>query len=293
MTTPGPGEYPQRQIADLRLPPIGFGAMLLGLEGRPDESVAMRTIHAALDAGVRLIDTAINYGSNAAELGYCEALVARALVSWGGDPDDVLVVGKGGNLRTDTESFVQDASPANLRWSCEASLRALGVESIGLYLLHAIDPKVPLSDSMAALAQLRDEGKIQRIGISNAGRRQLAEAQSVVAIAAVENRLSPWSAGALPIVAECAARGVAFLAYSPLGGRDQAADLGTKPQFAAIANDHGVSPQQVALAWALGVSPVVMPIPSARRPETILDSIAASRLQLSDEERARLATDVS
>ncbi|MCW2522284.1 MAG: aldo/keto reductase, partial [Frankiales bacterium] len=173
MPTTTPNSYPPRQIADLQTPPIGFGAMLLGMEGRPSEAEAVRTIHAALDGGVRLIDTAINYGSSAAELGYCEALVARALASWAGPREEVLVVAKGGNLRSDEESFIQDASPANLRWSCETSLRALGVESVGLYLLHAVDPKVPLVESMGALAQLRDEGKIQRIGISNAGRGQL------------------------------------------------------------------------------------------------------------------------
>jgi aryl-alcohol dehydrogenase-like predicted oxidoreductase len=283
-----PAAYPVRRIADLTTPPIGFGAMLLGLEGRPDEATALRTVHAALDAGVRLVDTAANYGSTGGELGYCEALVARALASWGGNSDDVLVVAKGGNLRTDEESFVQDASPANLRWSCETSLRALGVDSIGLYLLHAIDPKVPLTESMGALAELRDEGKIQRIGISNAGRRQIAEAQTVVEIAAVENQLSPWSLNALPIVAGCQAQNIAFLSYSPLGGRDQAGRLGEKPAFARIAQEHGVSPQQVALAWALDLSPVIVPIPSARRPETILDSVAAAQLLLTDDERNQL-----
>ncbi|MGX7679664.1 aldo/keto reductase [Jatrophihabitans sp. DSM 45814] len=285
--------YPARRIADLDVPPIGFGAMLLGVEGRPDEATAIRTVHAALDAGVRLIDTAINYGSNAAELGYCEELVARALASWTGSSSDVLVVCKGGNLRTDEKSFVQDASPANLRWSCERSLRALGVDAIGLYLLHAIDPNVALVDSMAALAELREEGKIQRIGISNAGRRQLAEAQNIVKISAVENRLSPWSVNALPIVEACESQGIAFLSYSPLGGRAQAGELGEKPVFASIAQERGISPQQIALAWALDLSPIVIPIPSARRPATILDSVAAASIHLSEDERTRLRASMS
>jgi aryl-alcohol dehydrogenase-like predicted oxidoreductase len=294
MTTssPMPSAYPARWIADQQLPPIGFGAMLLGMEGRPDEATAIRTVHAVLDAGVRLIDTAINYGSSAAELGYCEALVARALASWTGDRDDVLVVGKGGNLRSDTEQFVQDASPANLRRSCDITLRALGVEAIGLYLLHAIDPKVPLAESMGALADLQREGKIRHVGISNAGRRQLAEARTVVEIAAVENRLSPWSSGSLPIVSACAEAGTTFLSYSPLGGQGQAAHLDRKPRFAAVAADRGVSPQRVALAWALAQSPVILPIPSGRRPETILDSVAAAQLSLSLAELELLAADV-
>ncbi|TFV89798.1 aldo/keto reductase [Blastococcus sp. CT_GayMR16] len=289
-----PSAYPDRRIADLSTPPIGFGVMRLAMEGRPDEAEALRTVHAALGAGVRLLDTAVNYGSDAAELGYSEALVARALASWNGDADDVLVVCKGGNLRTDELTFVQDASPENLRWSCETSLRALGVDSIGLYLLHAVDPKVPLTESMGALADLRDEGKIQRVGISNAGRRQLAEAQTVVDVVAVENQLSPWSLGALPVLQQCEAQGIAFLSWSPLGGSARAADLGRElPEFAAVARERGVSPQQVALAWALDLSPVVLPIPAARRPETILDSLDAARLQLTDDERRRLRGAVS
>jgi aryl-alcohol dehydrogenase-like predicted oxidoreductase len=282
-----------RRIGDLRTPPVGFGAMLLGMEGRPDEARAMRTLHAALDAGVRLVDTAVNYGSNAAELGFSEALVARALASWGGDPAEVLVVCKGGNVRTDDAPFLPDGSPANLRRSCETSLRALGVESIGLYLLHLVDPHVPLSVSIGALAQLRDEGKIQHIGISNVGRRQLAEAQTIVDIVAVEDELSPWSLAALPVARTCEEQGIAFLAYSPLGSRARAADLGrAHPEFAAVARERNVSPQQVALAWLLGLSPVIVPIPSARRPETILDSVAAACCRLTGEQHSRLSNAV-
>ena len=207
----------QRQIAGRSVAPIGFGAMLLGMEGRPDEATALRVIHAALDDGCTVIDTAINYGANAAELGFCEALVARALATWSGNRDDVLVVCKGGNLRTDELLYVQDGSPANLRWSCETSLRALGRETIYLYCLHSVDPQVPLVESMGALARLKEEGKIRHVGISNAGRRQISEAQSVVEIAAVENRLSPWSVKSLPIVELCEAQNIAYLAYSPLG----------------------------------------------------------------------------
>ncbi|MCW2524486.1 MAG: aldo/keto reductase, partial [Frankiales bacterium] len=111
---------------------------------------------------------------------------------------------------------------------------------------------------------------------------------TVVEIAAVENRLSPWSTNALPIVQVCAAQGIAFLAYSPLGGQQRAGELGQRPEFAAVAQARGVSPQQVALAWLLDLSPVILPIPSARRPATIRDSLAAAELRLTDEERAQL-----
>jgi len=285
--------HSNRRIGDIEVPPIGFGAMLLSLEGRPDEATALRTVHAALDGGARLIDTAINYGSSGAELGHNETLVAKALSTWSGARDDVLVVCKGGNLRTDELQFVQDASPANLRWSCETSLRLLGVETIGLYFLHAVDPKVPLADSVGALARLQEEGKIQRIGLSNVGRTQLAQAQQIVDVAAVENRLSPWAVNSLPIVKVCEAAGVAFLSYSPLGSQARAKAWDEKPGFIGVARELGVSPQQVALAWALSLSPVVLPIPSARRPETIRDSLGAMELKLSAEHLARLENDLS
>jgi aryl-alcohol dehydrogenase-like predicted oxidoreductase len=279
--------HASRRVDGWALPPIGFGAMLLGLEGRPSEREAIRTIHAALDAGARLIDTAINYCADETELGYCEALVGRALSSWTGDSSTVLVVCKGGNTRTATEQFVQDARPESLKASCETSLRALGTDVIGLYMRHAVDPAVPLVESMAALADLRAAGKIDLIGVSNAGRGQLAEAQTIVEIAAVENQLSPLARRSLPILRVCAEMNIAYLAYSPLGGAENAARIGdVVPALSSIAKQRGVSAQQVALAWSLQQDPVVMPIPAARRPETIADSLQAAGLRLTPEEMA-------
>src|ERR1700733_11640568 len=171
----------ERTIGKRSVPPIGLGTMLMTLPHPPpgvheepiEESQAIRTIHAALDAGVRLLDTAINYCMAAEEMGRNERLVGKALRTWSGDSDDVLVVCKGGNRRTTDEPYVHDGRPENLRWSCETSLRALGVETLGLYMLHAPDPAVPLEESMGALAQLQAEGKIESVGASNLGRRQL------------------------------------------------------------------------------------------------------------------------
>ncbi|HEX7852453.1 MAG TPA: aldo/keto reductase [Sphingobium sp.] len=280
--------YPHRRIDNLSLPPLGFGAMLLSLEGRPDRATAIRSLHTVLDAGVRLIDTAINYAPSAATLGHNEELVAEALASWSGDASNVLVVCKGGNLRSDVEQYVQDGRPENLRWSCEQSLRSLNVESIGLYFLHAIDPKVPLEESLGALARLQEEGKIQRIGLSNVGRRHLALASQQVTVAAVENQLSPFSVNSLPIVDYCEENAIAFLAYSPLGGQTRAKNWDSKPAFMKVAAERGVSPQRVALAWALSRSPAIIPIPAARRPETILDSLGAANLRLTSEELVEL-----
>jgi aryl-alcohol dehydrogenase-like predicted oxidoreductase len=264
--------------------------MRLGLEDRPDADEAIRTIHAALDAGLRVIDTAINYCTGPDEFGYNERIVARALREWSGDRDSVLVIGKGGNLRSETEQFFHDGSPENLRWSCETSLRALEVDAIGLYMLHSIDPKVPLEESMGALKDLRDEGKIQLVGISNAGRRQLEQARQVVEIAAVENQLSLWSRGSLPVAEVCTNDGITMFAWGPLGSRGHSGDLSQpSPALKRIAQARGASTAQVALAWAMGQSPCVIPIPGARRPATILDSAAALQLRLTHDEIEQLA----
>ncbi len=252
-----------------------------------EESQAIRTIHAALDAGVRVLDTAVNYCMSEKEMGRNEQLVAKALASWPGHSDDVLVVCKGGNRRTDDKPYVHDGRRANLRWSCETTLRALGVERLGLYMLHAPDPAVPLAESIGALAELRQEGKIEMVGASNLGRRQLAEARAIVDIVCVENNLSPGETAALPLAKVCEKDGIAFLAYRPLGGQGGASELLKRsPALTAIAANRNVSPQRVALAWSLAQAGNIIPIPSARRPETILDSIQAQDLVLSAEELA-------
>jgi aryl-alcohol dehydrogenase-like predicted oxidoreductase len=293
-------DTPLRTIGDRSVPPIGFGAMLLTLPHPPpgvkeepvEEAQAIRTIHAALDGGARVIDTAINYCMAEAEMGRNETVVAKALATWSGDPDEVLVVCKGGNRRTDDKPYVHDGRPENLKWSCETTLRAMGTDSLGLYMLHAPDPEVPLADSIGALAELKAEGKVRLVGASNLGRRQLAEARSIVEISAVENALAPARRASLPLAKVCEADGIAFLAYSPLGGQLGAPNLATsQPAAAAIAADRGVSPQQVALAWGLAQATNVIPIPAARRPESILDSLQAWHLRLTEDELAAIDAD--
>ncbi len=201
-------------------------------------------------------------------MGRNERLVAEALATWSGDGDDVLVVCKGGNRRTNSAWYVPDGRPENLRWSCETSPRALRCESIGLYMLHAPDPAVPLVESIGALADLRREGKVRQVGASNLGRRQLAQARVIVDIVAVENNLSPARPAALPLARTCAEAQIAFLAWSPLGGQVGATTLGrTTPSLAAIARERSVSAHQVALAWGLAQASNVIPIPSA--PQTL------------------------
>lgn len=263
----------------------------MSIEGRPDRARSVATIHAALDAGVTLIDTADAYHRDAGEVGHNESLIAEALASYGGGTDRVLVATKGGHLRPGDGSWTQNGHPDYLKRACEESLRRLKVEAIGLYQFHRPDPAVPYADSIGALAELLDAGKIRMAGISNADPAQITEANEVLGgrLASVQNQFSPKFRSSRPELELCDSLGAAFLPWSPLNGISEAAKLGVEySAFAAVAQERQVSPQRVALAWMLGLSPVVVPIPGASRPETIRDSAAAENLELAPEELARL-----
>ncbi len=279
---------PTRHLGGLQVSAIGLGEMPMSLAGRPDEAQSIRTIHAALDAGVTLIDTADAYCIDESEIGHGERLVAKALAARPGDRHRVLVATKGGHTRQGRE-WGLDGRPEYLRQACEASLRALGVEAIGLYQFHRPDPKVPFAESVGALAELKEAGKVRLVGLSNVSVDQIRQARQLVQVASVQNEFSPRFRRSEGELAFCAAERIAFLPWSPLGGIGRGRDLGGRHRaFAEVAEAHGVSPQQVALAWQLAKAPVVIPIPGSSRPETILDSAAAARLRLSDEELARL-----
>jgi aryl-alcohol dehydrogenase-like predicted oxidoreductase len=279
---------PTRRLGGLQVSAIGLGEMQLSLAGRPDEAQAFRTVHAALDAGVTLIDTADAYCVDESDMGHGERLVAKALAVWPGDRDRVLVATKGGHTRPGGRWEV-DGRPEYLRQACEASLRALGVEAIGLYQFHRPDPKVPFAESVGALAELKAAGKVRLVGLSNVSVDQINQARQLVEVASVQNEFSPRFRRSEGELAFCAAQRIAFLPWSPLGGSHQSRDLGGRHRaFAEVADAHGVSPQQVALAWELAKAPVVIPIPGASRPETITDSLAAASLRLGDDELARL-----
>ncbi len=280
-----------RQIGDTKGSAMGLGGMPMSIEGRPDESRSTATIHAALDAGITLIDTADAYHIDADEVGHNETLIARSLASYGADTSHVLVATKGGHLRPGDGTWTLNGSPDHLRRACDASLLRLGVEAIGLYQFHRPDPAVPYEDSIGALRDLLDQGKIRMAGVSNADPDQIKLAHKVLgnALVSVQNQFSPRFRSSEPEIGVCDELGLAFLPWSPLGGLSDAKELADKhPAFAEIAADRGVSAQQVALAWELAQSPVVIPIPGARRVESIQDSVAAAELSLSDEELARL-----
>jgi aryl-alcohol dehydrogenase-like predicted oxidoreductase len=281
----------QRRIGGVEVGAIGLGGMPMSIEGRPDEERSIRTIHAALDAGVTLIDTADSYHLYAGEVGHNESLIARARASYGGYTTGVLVATKAGHLRPGDGSWTLDSSPRHIREACEASLKQLGVDAIGLYQHHRPDPKVPYEEAIGAIRDLLDAGKIRMAGISNANPGQIRQAYEILAgrLASVQNQYSPAFRSSEPELELCHQLGIAFLPYSPLGGIARAGELGSRfGEFARVAAAHEVSPQRVCLAWMLAKSEVVVPIPGASRPETILDSVAADELVLTEDELAAL-----
>jgi aryl-alcohol dehydrogenase-like predicted oxidoreductase len=276
-----------RRLGDAEVFPIGLGGMPMSLSGRPPEERSVRTIHAALDAGVNLIDTADSYCVDEDDVGHNERLIAKALR---GRRDGVIVATKGGHTRPGG-AWELDGSRAHLRAACEASLRALETDRIDLYQFHRPDPDVPYEESIGAIKELQDEGKVRWVGISNASVERIDLACSIVDVVSVQNQLSleytsPLAKGE---VAECEERGIVFIPWSPLGGIRQAADAAaTHNPVRAAADAHGVSPQQVALSWLLSLSPVVIPIPGASRPESIEDSVQAAELELTADELAAI-----
>jgi aryl-alcohol dehydrogenase-like predicted oxidoreductase len=280
-----------RRIGDVRVSAVGLGGMPMSIEGRPDERRSIATIHAALDAGITLIDTADSYHRDAGEIGHNESLIARALASYGGDTSGVLVATKGGHLRPGDGSWTLNGSPTHLKSACEASLKRLGVDAIGLYQFHRPDPATPFADSVGAIRDLLDDGKIRLAGISNANPGQIRLANDILGgrLVSVQNQFSPTFRSSEGELSLCAELGIAFLPWSPLGGIGNAGSLGARyVAFGEIARAHGVSPQRVCLAWMLAKAPVVIPIPGSSRPETILDSAAAVDLSLSRDELTHL-----
>ncbi|GAA1602731.1 aldo/keto reductase [Kribbella hippodromi] len=280
-----------RRIGDVEVSPIGLGAMPMSIEGRPDEARSIATIHAALDAGITLIDTADAYHLTATDVGHNETLIAKALASYGGDTSDVLVATKGGHLRPGDGTWTQDGSPKYLATAAEASLKRLGVEAIGLYQFHRPDPKTPYADSIGAIRDLLDAGKIRMAGISNANPEQIKQANEILGgrLDSVQNQFSPAFRSSEPELELCSELGIAFLPWAPLGGIAQAGDLGAKhPAFHSLAAELGVSPHRLTVAWLLAKSPYVIPIPGSSRPETIRDSYAAVDLQLTADQVAIL-----
>jgi aryl-alcohol dehydrogenase-like predicted oxidoreductase len=262
---------------------VGLGGMYLSIHDRPSEDDAVRTIHAALDAGVTLIDTADVYCLDHRDIGHNERLIARALRE---KPTAGVVVATKGGLERPKGAWTRNARPAHLRAACEASLKALGVARIDVYQLHAPDPAASLADSVGELAKLRAEGKIAHVALSNVSVREIDEARAIVPVVSVQNRWNPGHRAPETdgVLAHCTKLGIAFLPYSPFGGASGAKSLKKVGRLAAEAEKRGMSPHRLVLAWMLAKSPVVIPIPGARRAASIVDSAQAAEVVLSSDD---------
>jgi aryl-alcohol dehydrogenase-like predicted oxidoreductase len=277
----------ERRIGDIAVSAIGLGGANWSFREPRDDDRIVAFIRDAVSAGVTLIDTARAYTTRT-EPSHNERLIARALA---GRTEDVLVATKAGHYRAG-DDFPVDGRPESLRRDCEASLRALDVEAIGLYLLHHPDPAVPIDESVGALEQLRAEGKIRLIGVSNVSPEQYRLAtEAAPTIAAVENEFSPFAAHDAEFIRQLEADGIAYLAYSPLGGGRRSA--GELPiAFHHVAGARRTSTQQVMLSWELRRAGNLIPLVGASRLDTVLDSLAATEIELDSDEMIALDASV-
>ena len=285
----------QRRIGSTPVSAIGLGGMPMSIPGRPDRDRSIATIHAALDSGITLIDTADAYTTEADGQGHNEELIADALRTWSGDSSEVLVATKGGLIFRSSPPWEKNGHPAYLKKAAKESARRLGVEAIGLYQFHRPDPQVDYAESLGAFVELLDEGVIRMAGISNASVAEIQIAREVLGdrLVSVQNQFSPAYRDSLGELDYCGQHGIAFLPWSPLGGISKAGEVGGEhTAFGSLADELGVSPQQVVLAWELSLSPMVIPIPGASRPESIRDSAAAAELELTEQQLEALSASV-
>jgi aryl-alcohol dehydrogenase-like predicted oxidoreductase/histidinol phosphatase-like enzyme len=270
-------------------PAIALGAMRLSTNAERDDERSLAVLHAAFDAGIRLVDTADAYCRDASEVGHNERLIARAIASWGGDRAAIRVATKGGLTRPDGR-WLADGRGKHLAAACAASRHALGVERIHLYQLHAPDPRTPLATSVRALAALQRDGAIESIGLSNVTVRQIEEARSIVDIASVQVELSVWKDDNLlnGVADYCIANRIQLFAYRPLGGPDRARKLHANPTLTEIALKHGVTAADVALAWLMSLSEVIVPVVGVTRVETARSMTRAATIVLDEDDRSCL-----
>ncbi len=274
------------------LPPIGFGGMPLSMQGRPPQDVGRKVLHAAIDAGMTLIDTADVYCLDDSDIGHNERLIA-SVVNTRPDRDRIRVATKAG-LRRPHGDWTRDASPKHIREACERSLRALGTEQIWLYQLHAVDDRVPLEKSVETFAELQRAGKCRHVGLSNVSVEQIEKARTIVDIVSVQNRLNPYFRENVPVAEYCGENDITFFAYSPVGGGRLAKKLPSFELLQRIASAHGASVHAVVIAWVRAQGKTVVPIPGARTVEHALDSARATKVVLTEEELAEItATEFS
>ena len=263
---------------DLTVNRLGFGAMRItgqGIWGEPqNHDQAIATLRRVVELGVNFIDTADSYGPEVSE-----NLIAEALHPYA---DDLVIATKGGQLRPGPNQWEPDVSPAHLREVCEGSLRRLKLEQIPLYQLHRVDPKVPWAESVGAVAELKNEGKIRHIGVSNVTEEQLREAQQIVPIVSVQNRYNVTDRKSQALVDLCEQDSLVFLPWAPIQEADK--NVGV-----SVAADRlGVTKHQVVLAWLLASSPQILPIPGTGSPGHAEENVAAASLELTPQEFAAI-----
>jgi pyridoxine 4-dehydrogenase len=263
---------------DLVVRRLGFGAMRVtgrGIWGEPpDEGRAKATLRRVVDLGVNFIDTADSYGPEVSE-----RLIAEALYPY---PDDLVIATKGGLVRPGPGRWEPDGRPGHLREACEGSLRRLRLDQIPLYQLHRPDPRVALADSLGTLVQLKDEGKIRHIGVSNVSEAQLRAAQQLTPVVSVQNRYNAADRKSEELVNSCELEQIAFLPWAPIQQADG------NPAVAEAARRHDASPQQIVLAWLLARSPQMLPIPGTGSPQHAEANVAAAAIELSPDEVAAI-----
>jgi aryl-alcohol dehydrogenase-like predicted oxidoreductase len=264
---------------DLTVNRLGFGAMRLtgsGIWGEPrDREEAKAVLRRAVELGVNLIDTADSYGPHVSE-----ELIAEALHPY---PDDLVIATKGGFERPGPGSWTPHGTPEHLREACEGSLRRLGLEQIPVYQFHRPDPKVPFEDSVGTLVELKGEGKIRHIGLSNVSEHHLRQAQQLTAIVSIQNRYNPVDRGSDGIVDLCEQEQITFFPWAPVQ------DLDRSKAMRRIADAHDATPIQVALAWLLARSPAIVPIPGTSSVAHLEANVAAAGLRLTADEVAEVA----
>jgi pyridoxine 4-dehydrogenase len=268
---------------DLEVRRLGFGAMRItgkGIWGPPDDPEGAKALLRRVpELGVNLIDTADSYGPEVSE-----NLIAEALHPY---PDGMVIATKGGLRRTGPGEWPVDAAPERLKRCCEDSLRRLKLERIDVYQLHRPDPKVPYEDSIGALKELQDEGKIRHVGVSNVSTEQLAQARSIVEVVTVQNRYNLEDRRSEDVLDECEREGIGFIPWFQLAVGDLARQGGPLDE---IAREHDATPGQVALAWLLARSPAMLPIPGTSSVEHLEENVAAAELELGEDELERIAS---
>jgi len=263
---------------DLTVNRLGFGAMRItgrGIWGEPpSHDQAIATLRQVVELGVNFIDTADSYGPEVSE-----RLIAEALYPY---PEDLVIATKGGLVRPGPNRWNPNGRPEHLRLACEGSLRRLRLEQIPLYQFHAPDPAVPLAESIGAIAELKNEGKIRHVGISNVSEAQLREAQRIVPIVSVQNRYNAFDRRWEPLIDLCEQEQMAFLPWAPVQ------DAGKHRAVADSAERHGATQHQIVLAWLLASSPQILPIPGTGSPQHAEENIAAAGIELGPDEVAAI-----